>query len=149
MKALNLFTTIITIVVLSLTVSSITAKAAVNPADAIVAQINAERKAAGLSIVTVDKDLTAAAVIRAQEASTLFSHIRPDGTDYWTINPDKVWAENLAEGTADQVGGAQVVALWMASPVHRANILYKDSTSVGVALTVGENGRTYVALLFN
>ncbi|NLG24267.1 MAG: hypothetical protein GX558_02860 [Clostridiales bacterium] len=96
----------------------------------VVRQVNAERAAAGLGALTVDSDLTAAACVRAREISTAgnFSHTRPDGSSCFTVS-SKMSGENIAMGysTADKV-----MAGWMSSPGHRANILRSSFGSIGV-----------------
>lgn len=51
-------------------------------------------------------------------------------------------AENLARGG---VGPERVVAMWMASPGHRANLLDGELTNVGVAATYARGQWTVVA----
>lgn len=76
-------------------------------------KVNAIRVANGLSEVRYDASLEQAANVRAQEASTSFSHTRPDGSAWYTVNDALMYGENLAEGynSADEV-----VDAWMASP---------------------------------
>lgn len=73
--------------------------------------LNEIRRENGLNVLTWNDDLGPAALIRAQEATILWSHTRPDGTDWYTVNPDLVYGENLANGytTAENVVNA-----WMA-----------------------------------
>ena len=76
-----------------------------------------------------------AADVRAKEAISLYSHTRPDGTDWSTVcevpETGGVSGENLAVGNA-AVSPASVVALWMGSESHRANILNSDYTKLAV-----------------
>ena len=48
--------------------------------------------------------------------------------------------ENIAYGT---VSADQMVAMWMRSPGHRANILSSHFTHLGVAAATTATGRTY------
>lgn len=93
----------------------------------ILALINAERSRAGCSALAGDQKLTAAAQSHSRDmaANNFFNHRGSAGT---TVS-DRVTAagytwrsvgENIAAGYGD---AAQVVAGWMASPGHRANIL--------------------------
>lgn len=43
------------------------------------------------------------AQVRATECNELFSHTRPNQSDWWTVNSEIMWGENLAQGckTAD------------------------------------------------
>lgn len=76
-----------------------------------------------------------AADIRAEETKTLYSHTRPDGSSWATACPTPasggVSGENLAIGNA-AVSPATVVALWMGSESHRANILNPEYTKLSV-----------------
>ena len=98
-------------------------------AQSVVRQVNQERAARGLSALRVDPALTAAAQIRAQEIVERFSHTRPDGTKWSTVS-SVAYGENIAKGqrTADKV-----MAAWMSSSGHRANILRASYGSIGVA----------------
>ena len=110
----------------------------------ILTKVNGIRAANGLKPLRYDTNLDAPALVRATEASTLFSHTRPDGTEWYTVNPNLMYGENLAEGyhTADEVVNA-----WMASPEHKANILKPDFTTMGIGIA-NKNGKNYWALIF-
>ena len=109
----------------------------------IVSALNAERTKAGLSTLQAE-----AVAIRAAKAHSedmlgrgYFDHLTPEG---WTpvqrysmlggAGQRKV-AENLLRGSSDP---AQIVAAWMASPGHRANILDPDMNEVGVGLAASD-----------
>lgn len=110
----------------------------------VIAKVNDIRVANGLNELRYDASLEAAAAVRANELNVRFSHTRPDGSDWYTVNPDLMYGENLADGynTADAVVNA-----WMASPEHKANILKPDFTTVAVSSVV-KNGKTYWAQEF-
>lgn len=110
----------------------------------VIAKVNDIRVANGLNALRYDASLEATAAVRANELTVRFSHTRPDGSDWYTVNPDLMYGENLADGynTADAVVNA-----WMASPEHKANILKLDFTTVAVS-TVVKNGKTYWAQEF-
>ena len=94
----------------------------------VIAEVNAERAQRGLALLSEDSDLTAAACIRAREIASVFSHTRPDGSSCFTVS-EKAYGENIAKGygTADKV-----MAAWMSSEGHRANILRASYGSIGV-----------------
>ena len=99
---------------------------------------------------TQNNALTAAAVIRARESSTVFSHIRPDGRGPFTALDETgaVFtraAENLAAG---QTTPQQAVSGWMNSDGHRGNILHADLRQMGVAVFMTEAGRLYWVQMF-
>ena len=108
------------------------------------AKVNEIRMANGLSAVQYSASLETTSVVRANEITTKFSHTRPDGSDWYTVNADLQYGENLAEGynTADEVVNA-----WMASPTHKANILKPDFNTCAISTTT-QNGRTYWAQEF-
>lgn len=110
----------------------------------VIAKVNEIRVANGLNTLRYDASLEASADVRADELTVRFSHTRPDGSDWYTANPDLMYGENLADGynTADAVVNA-----WMASPEHKENILKPDFTTVAVSTAV-KNGKTYWAQEF-
>lgn len=106
--------------------------------------VNEERAAAGLQALVWDDNLEACAQVRAIEIVTLFSHTRPNGTDWWTVNSDLMWGENLAKGYKS---AASVVDAWMNSPSHAANIL--DGTYLTCSIAIYEiDGKLYFAQEF-
>ncbi|WMC92692.1 CAP domain-containing protein [Kineothrix sp. MB12-C1] len=103
--------------------------------------VNAEREKAGLSALTMKDDLNAAALIRAKETTQSFSHTRPNGTSFATVLKEnnisyRTAGENIAWG---QSTPEEVVTAWMNSEGHRANILNKSFTSIGVGYYVSNN----------
>jgi uncharacterized protein YkwD len=103
--------------------------------------LNDQRQAQGLAPLSYSNSLAAAASVRAQEISVSFSHTRPDGTDWWTVNPDIMYDENLASGQSTAV---EVFNSWWASPGHQANMMNSGYRTVGFALYYGgDAGSTY------
>lgn len=92
--------------------------------------VNNERAANGLNPLSWSGGLADCASVRANEASTCFSHTRPDGSDWYTVNPSIMYGENLAAG---QDNAQWVFNDWMASPSHRENILNPGYTTYGSA----------------
>ena len=95
---------------------------------------NLERLAQGLNPLTATEALQKATDIRAEEVKGYFSHTRPNGSSCFTVLDDLDipygWAaENIAIG---QRSPASVVADWMASEGHRANILTPELGHMGV-----------------
>ena len=107
--------------------------------------VNEEREDAGLDDLTWSPDLESTAAVRAEESSRSFSHTRPNGTQWYTVNSQIMGGENLAWG---QTRASQVVKEWMNSPAHRDNILYDDFTNVAIALYQNDDGTNYWALEF-
>lgn len=139
----NLLRTLLVVVFLGVMVST-TGFAQSNTEAEVIAKVNEIRVANGLNTLRYDASLEASAAVRANELTVRFSHTRPDGSDWYTVNPDLMYGENLADGynTADAVVNA-----WMASPAHKANILKPDFTTVAVSTTV-KDGKTYWAQEF-
>ena len=93
--------------------------------------VNKERVDNGLSVLSWGTTCEEAANLRAEEITKEYSHTRPSGSEWSTACPitsvGGVSGENLAAGNA-AVSPATVVALWMNSPEHRANILNPSFT---------------------
>lgn len=104
--------------VLAVLALSITAHAEVRQ-DEVLSLVNDYRIANEVEPLTYDTSLQEAADIRATESIAVWSHTRPDGSDWWTVDA-KVYGENLGYGygTAEEL-----VSAWIASPTHRANLL--------------------------
>lgn len=112
--------------------------------------VNAERTKAGLSPLKLDKSVEKAANIRAKEIVSSFSHTRPNGTSFSTALKEsgvkfKGSGENIAWG---QKTPKQVMDGWMNSKGHRANILNKNFTKIGVGLYQNAKGVNYWTQLF-
>lgn len=100
---------------------------------------NAYRVQAGLKPLKLTTELQTAANIRASEASTFFSHMRPDGSEWWTVDPERAWGENLYSG---QNSAERIVSAWMNSRYHYENVMDPDFRTCGIGL-VYANGRWY------
>lgn len=116
----------------------------------VVELVNEERAKAGLKPVTLEKNISAAAQVRAQETEVSFSHTRPDGTKFTTALAQagvtyRGAGENIAWG---QRTPEQVMNGWMNSAGHRANILNEKFTSIGVGYYQNAAGTNYWTQLF-
>lgn len=116
----------------------------------VVALVNEERAKAGLSPLSVDSSVAAAASTRAKEIETSFSHTRPDGSSFSTALTQngvsfRSSGENIAYG---QRTPQEVMKGWMNSQGHRANILNKDFTTIGVGYHQNSAGTGYWTQLF-
>ena len=114
----------------------------------VVRLVNAERARAGLPALAADTALSAAAQQRAQEIAVSFQHTRPGGRAWHTVlGAHGVTYSHAGENIAcGQKTPADVMAGWMNSPGHRANIL-GDFTRIGVGV-YEKNGTLYWAQLF-
>ena len=105
-------------------------------ADEVLRLVNVERSKAGLSSLTTNATLKAAADKRAQETKTSFSHTRPNGSKFSTVLQEygisyRTAGENIAYG---QRSPEEVVNGWMNSPGHRANILNGSFGKIGIGV---------------
>ena len=129
-----------------------TATPAANPAEApstsndlafrVIAEVNAERAKYGLSALREDPELTRAACVRANEIVQSFSHTRPNG-ESWSSVSTAARGENIAKGHST---AARVMAAWMSSEGHRANILRESFGSIGVCAIDVDGVRYWVQL---
>lgn len=110
--------------------------------DVIVSETNENRLANDLPTLQVNQLLQEAAREKANDMAQdgYFAHTSPDGKTpwYWFDRVGYVFVyagENLALNFADS---QQVVDAWMNSTGHRANILNKYFTEIGVGVATGE-----------
>lgn len=125
--------------------------------------INAERTRRGLGrLRSVDAlDDVSAAYARRMVRQDFFEHTSPDGGTFvsrikstgYLRGAIRRWSigENIAWGTGWRAAPAAVVASWMRSPGHRANILNPGFTELGLGVAIGapragagRRGATYV-----
>lgn len=119
-------------------------------AEQVVELVNQERTKAGLNAVTLDQNIASAALVRAKEIETSFSHTRPNGSKFSTALTEqgvtfKGAGENIAWG---QKSPEEVMQAWMNSEGHRANILNKNFTKIGVGFYQNAAGRNFWTQLF-
>lgn len=107
--------------------------------------VNAEREAAGLDALTWDSNLESTSSVRSQECSVSFSHTRPNGKAWYTVNSNIQGGENLAYGFNDADSATEA---WMNSPTHRDNILYPDFEKIAISVYVTDDGTAYWAQEF-
>ncbi|HLI27258.1 MAG TPA: CAP domain-containing protein [Chloroflexota bacterium] len=123
-------------------------------AETLVALVNAERQAHGLSPLQEVPGLAAAAYLRALEVDERLSHERPAGSLGDLLSQAGIdWqrgAENLAylDATAPAASAAQTVhQLLMDSPNHRRNLLAPDLRYLGIGAHQ-RDGRWFFVELF-
>ena len=100
--------------------------------------VNEIRAEAGLEPLEWDNNLETVASVRASEISEKFSHTRPNGRQWYTVNSKIQGGENLAFGFDN---AEDVVDAWMNSPTHRDNILYDEFEKC--AISIYEEDGTY------
>lgn len=113
---------------------------------------NRERARAGLAPLATDALLTSAAQAHSTDmvVRAFYSHTGPDGSQPWDRaaaagSTRRMIGENIACG---QRSPAEVVEGWMNSPGHRANILKREFTHIGIGFAGGGKAGTYWTQLF-
>ena len=105
------------------------------------ALVNAERTARGLAPLTVSSSLSDKARIKAQDMASndYFSHTSPTyGSPFTMMRSLGVSYTSAGENIAKGYTSAEdVVAAWMASPSHRANLLTSRYVTVGIGYADG------------
>jgi uncharacterized protein YkwD len=106
--------------------------------------LNAERGAAGLPPLSAQLQLRAAALDHSRDMveRRFFDHVNPDGTDAhqriastgYRVPSGGASGENIAYGEGARSTPAEIVAGWMASPGHRANILRSRFDEIGIGI---------------
>lgn len=121
-------------------------------ANQVLQLVNAERKKQGLSALTLSKELTSIANTKAKDMSVnrYFDHRSPTyGTPFEMLQKFGVSYKSAGENiAAGQKTPEQVMESWMNSSGHRANILNKSYTELGVGFYAGGSYDTYWVQLF-
>lgn len=120
----------------------------------VIAQTNIQRAQNGdLPPLAENQTLDAIAALRADDMfqQQYFGHVGPQGESAVSVASSVGYmhlalGENLALGL--YAGDAGVVGAWMGSPGHRANILDRHYTQIGVAVREGtfEGQTTWIAV---
>lgn len=121
--------------------------------DGVLSETNRHRATASLPSLTINAKLTQAAQAKLTDMFThqYFEHVSPQGKGPADVVTTAGYAylrvgENLALGNF--ANGTVLVQAWMDSPGHRANILSKYSTEIGIAVGEGtfEGKKTWLAV---
>ena len=113
--------------------------------ETILMQVNNVREERGLKKLSVNAELTKAAKTRANESSLFYSHTRPNGSEWYTVN-NTAMGETLYRGNESFDPNAYVVSMWKDSKVHYEIMTMPDISSAGIAVYY-ENGTYYVAMV--
>jgi uncharacterized protein YkwD len=122
-------------------------------ATATLCLLNAERAERGLGRLGRDDRLAAAAQRHARDmvARSYFAHVSPAGsspldrirtTGYIPSAGRWIVGENLGWGTGRMATPREIVAAWMGSPTHRANVLQGRYREIGLGVLTGNPKRT-------
>lgn len=119
-------------------------------AQEILVMVNEARAAAGVKPLKYNKSLGKGAMVRAVDSLELFSHTRPDGTQFFTaFGPNFQYrsiGENLARGFRS--GPEAAMEGWMNSEGHRNNILASKYEEFAMAIIPGLYGRYHWVQIF-
>jgi uncharacterized protein YkwD len=120
---------------------------------AVMCLVNQQRATHGKRALRENPSLTDAAAKHSRDmvARRYFDHNSPGGRDmvdrvmaaHWT-SKHTAWrlGENIAWGSGDFATPRKIVAMWMASPGHRANILDGHFREAGAGIAAGGPQRT-------
>jgi uncharacterized protein YkwD len=135
----RLIASLVVLVVASLTIVAAASAGLTASESALLARINATRAAHGLRPLRADGHLQRAAVAHSREmlATDVFAHGAFGARLAHFAVTGHVLGENLAWGVGSDGTAAAVVAAWLASPEHRANLLRPGFRRVGVASLSG------------
>lgn len=118
-------------------------------------QVNELRESLGIAPVTTNNILVEGAYIRAKETYYVFDHVRPNGSNWYTIFEEipysfKACGENLTTGsglTREQAYN-KIFDSWYNSPGHYANMVNPDYKEIGIAIYFDNNGSYYATQIF-
>jgi uncharacterized protein YkwD len=120
--------------------------------------VNEAREEEGLPALERDDALDAAANVRAGEYASIKSirvngkaHTRLDGSKFTTVldEMDIDWSGGASENSsARRKTPEEVMAAWLDSDGHRANILRENRTHIGIGIRQDAGGRLYWIQLF-
>ena len=108
----------------------------------VIAATDIERIKAGLPALRARAELNSSALAKVNDmfSKQYFDHVSPNGTTLDTVISREGYqfitvGENLAYGNF--ASAKEVVDAWMRSPGHRANILNKEFTEIGIEARLG------------
>lgn len=128
--------------------------AADTASETVVVRTNAERRKLGMPALARSNRLMRAAQIQADQMASALTMAHDLPRARYPSMDDRFEAvgynyrasgENVAAGYPS---AAAVVAGWMTSPGHRANITSGNFTEMGAGVATGKNGRRYWAQAF-
>lgn len=121
-------------------------------ANEVLQLVNKERSKQGLKSLTLSKELTSIATTKAKDMAVnrYFDHRSPTyGSPFEMLQKFGVSYKSAGENiAAGQKTPTQVMESWMNSSGHRANILNKSYTELGVGFYAGGSYDTYWVQLF-
>ena len=118
---------------------------------------NEQRVANGVEKLTLDEQLTEAAMKRARELSLYYEHTRPVGSEFSTVIPEgreSLSGPGITISRGENIAAAydsakEVVNGWMKSPEHKGNILQSSFKSIGVGCYKSSDGMYFWVQIFD
>ncbi len=127
----------------------------------IFARVNAERVRHSLPALEPDSGLASVARLHNDDMARrgYFSHVNPEGEgpgervarhDRQLIGEagENLWSGSGYAGTRASPMAVEIVAGWMRSPGHRANILSREYTHMGIAVSMNHEGVAHATQVF-
>ena len=117
----------------------------------VLKEVNQIRTNAGLSPLAYSSSLSLGAKIRAGEIALKFDHVRPNGSNWYTVFTE---IGQSADGTGENIARnystpQSVVQSWMDSSDHRRNILDPNFCYMGICYLKKASGDEYWVQLFS
>ena len=119
--------------------------------------LNELRTESGLTLLSKSEALKQAADIRAVESLSLFSHTRPDGSNWNTVleGQSHVYADNMlgenltlsAYSENEEAAAISLFDVWVNSPEDYKNMINADYQEVGIGVQ-NSGGDIYAVLIF-
>lgn len=106
---------------------------------------NVYRESRGLATLAWSERLAIDALVRSEEIEKRFSHTRPNNEQWFTLDSEYMYGENLAQGYGNSGG---VVQAWIDSPSHRENLEDTEFITCGISAWRGADGNIYIAQEF-
>ena len=116
----------------------------------MVSMINAVRGGLGLNTVTLNSDLNLIAQKHSDDmvARNFFGHVNPDGESPEDRRKKANFPTEVGENLADSQTITSAMQGLLRSPIHRANILSRGWTQVGIGITEDSDGSIKVTQEF-
>ncbi len=129
----------------------------------MLSKINGLRESQGVGDLSIDSTLNTYAATRAAEASTTWSHTRPNGSQGVDMIPSNKWrGENLSyyvvhddfgytSGEQEEAADVMFDNL-VASPTHYDNMVFESFTKIGIrtnVMTTSDGIRLTTAYMFS
>jgi len=122
----------------------------------IVDLMNQQRATTGIKALAADNKLIETARLRSSDMITrgYFGHYTPEGTNVFNLMKAmgikyRAAGENLAQGAISIAGAGEVMAAWMNSPSHAANIMQNKFGKTGVGVIDNGGVRTLTVVFSN